>query len=72
MLRHFFLIGRVISFRRREWGMQEKDGARRGLRHDGGRMRRVEGGKMERERVVGKPAGDERVFIPWPRGQAGR
>jgi hypothetical protein len=44
--------------------MQEKDGARRGLRHDGGRMRRVEGGEMERERVVGKAAGDKRVFIP--------
>jgi hypothetical protein len=32
-------------------------------------VRRVERGRgeMERERVVGKPAGDERVFIPWPR-----
>ena len=29
--------------------MQEKDRARRGLRHDGGRMRKVEEGKMERE-----------------------
>ena len=39
-------------------------GARRGLRHDGGRMRRVEGeGGKWRERVVGKAGGDERVFI---------
>jgi hypothetical protein len=42
--RHFSHRPRRI-FSEEGGGMQEKDGARRGLRHDGGRMRRVEGEK---------------------------
>jgi hypothetical protein len=52
--------------------MQEKDGAHRGLRHDGGRMRRVEGGEMEREKeLLERRRGTKRVFIPG-RGSAAR
>jgi hypothetical protein len=41
-------------------------GARRGLRHEGAVQGRWERGREqnERERVVGKAAGDECVFIP--------
>ena len=41
-------------------------GARRGFRHDGGRMRKVEGGEMEG--VVGKAAGGRTRLYTWPRG----
>jgi hypothetical protein len=62
-----FLTGRVVSFGGGR-GHAEEGGARRGLRHDGSRMRRVEGGKWrERERVAGKAAGDERLFYTWPK-----
>jgi len=42
-------------------------GARRSLRHEGPVQERWERGReqKERERVVGKAAGDECVFIPW-------
>ena len=45
--------------------MQEKDGARRGLRHDGGRMRRVEGEKW-RESCWKSGGGRTRLYT-WPR-----
>jgi hypothetical protein len=59
--RYFFHRPRRI-FRWREGACRE-GGARRGLRHDGGRMRRVEE-ENGVKRVVGKAAGDEHVFIP--------
>ena len=46
--------------------MQEKDGAHRGLRHDGGRMRRVEGGKLEGESCWKSGGGRTRLYS-WPR-----
>jgi hypothetical protein len=52
----------VVSFGgEREHAREGK--AHRSLRHGRGCIRRVEGGKW-RERVVGKAAGDECIFIP--------
>jgi hypothetical protein len=45
-------------------GPQGVSGARRGLRHDGDLCRNVKMGGKAIERVVGKAAGDECVFIP--------
>jgi hypothetical protein len=42
-------------------------GARRGLRHDGGRMRKVEGGEMEGESCWKNGGGRTRLYT-WPRG----
>jgi hypothetical protein len=56
----FVSLARVVSFGGGS-GPAEEGGARRGLRHGGGRMRRVEGEKGK-ERVVGKAVGDERRF----------
>jgi hypothetical protein len=60
--RGIFLTGHVVSFGAGR-GYTGEGRARRGLKHDRGRMRRVEGENW-RERVVGKAAGDERVFVP--------
>ena len=46
--------------------MQGEGGARRGLRRDGGRMRRVEGGKMEGESCWKSGGGRTRLYT-WPR-----
>jgi hypothetical protein len=51
-------------FRWREEACGGESGARRGLRHDRGRMRRVKGRKKGRRELLEKAAGDERVFIP--------
>ena len=57
----FFSQARVVPF----GGGRERageDGTRRGLRHDGGRVRRVEGGGEWRESCWN--SGGERLFIP--------
>ena len=64
VLRYFFLTGPRHIFSEKGGGVQEKDRARLGLRHDGGRMRKVEGGKWREREFVGKAAVDKRVFIP--------
>jgi hypothetical protein len=43
--------------------MQGKGGVRRGLRHDGGRMRRVEGEKLEGESCWKSGEGRTRLYI---------
>jgi hypothetical protein len=53
-------------------GPAGEGGARRDLRHARGHVRRAKGEKKEKERVVGKAAGDERVFIPGRGGRGGR
>ena len=43
--------------------MQEKNGARRGLRHDGGRMRRVEGGGWRERKSCWKGGGGQNASL---------
>jgi hypothetical protein len=67
---------RYLSHRPRRilrWGEAacRESGARRGLRHDGSYDENERGGKGK-ERVVGKAAGDERVFIYLAESQTGR
>ena len=67
-LRHFsHWLRRIGSVGKR--GPQGASGARCGLRHDRrGRRRKVKSeGTKGKERVAGKAAGDECVFIPWRR-----
>jgi hypothetical protein len=63
-LGHFSYWPRRIGFVGRG-SPQGVSGARRGLKHDqAGRCRKVKRrGKEGRERIAGKAAGDERVFI---------
>jgi hypothetical protein len=61
----YFLTGRVVSFGGGR-GHAGDGGGRRGLRHDGGRMRRVDGGKMEGE-SCGKRGGGRTRLYSWPR-----
>jgi hypothetical protein len=59
-------FSQAASYLSVEGGMQGEGGVRRGLRRDGGRMRRVEGGKMEGESCWKSGGGRTRLYS-WPR-----
>ena len=69
-----FPTGRVVSVLWEGGRPQGVSGARCGLRHDRvGRCTQAKGeGTKRRERVAGKAAGDECVFIPGEGARAGR
>src|SRR4051794_40464798 len=60
-----FLTGRVVSFGGGR-GHTGEGGARRDLRHDGVRMRRVERGENGGRELLEKRRGTKRVFNSWP------